>query len=66
VVRLHDRAEDQRDDAKGRRREIGGRIERIAELYTWGDLTHEAYLAERDRLQDRPTGLRGATSRRAQ
>ena len=26
-----------------------------------GDLTRDAYLAERDRLQDRPTGLRGAT-----
>ena len=26
-----------------------------------GDLTREAYLAERERLQDRLTGLRGAT-----
>ncbi len=51
VIRLQARATDQRDDAERRRREIAGRIERIAELYTWGDLTREAYRAERERLE---------------
>src|SRR5215213_762541 len=39
VVRLYEGANDQRDDAERRRREIGARIERIAEMYKWGDLT---------------------------
>ena len=39
VVRLYERANDQRDDAERRRREIRARIERIAEMYKWGDLT---------------------------
>jgi hypothetical protein len=33
-----------------RRREIEGRLERIRELYKWGELTREAYVADRDRL----------------
>jgi site-specific DNA recombinase len=37
-------------DAEGRRKAIGSRLERIAELYKWGDMTREAYVAERDRL----------------
>jgi site-specific DNA recombinase len=62
VVRLHERANEQRDDAERRRREIGGRIERIAEMYKWGDLTREAYRAEREQLEAEHTTLRVATS----
>jgi DNA invertase Pin-like site-specific DNA recombinase len=60
VVSLYESAREQRIDADRQRREIESRLERIAELYAWGDLTREAYLAERDRLQERLTGLRGA------
>ena len=63
VIRLHEQATDQRDDAERRRREIAGRIERIAELYKWGDLTREAYRSERERLEAELAGLRGATDR---
>jgi DNA invertase Pin-like site-specific DNA recombinase len=62
VVRLYERANDQRDDAERRRREIIGRIERTAEMYKWGDLTREAYRAERERLEAELATLRVATS----
>ena len=62
VVRLFERANDQRDDAERRRREISGRIERIAEMYKWGDVTREAYRAERERLEAELATLRVATS----
>jgi site-specific DNA recombinase len=63
VVRLHERAHDQRDDADRRRRELASRIERIAEMYKWGDLTREAYRAEREHLEAELATLRGATDR---
>jgi DNA invertase Pin-like site-specific DNA recombinase len=63
VVRLYERANDQRDDAERRRREIAGRIERIAEMYKWGDLTREAYRSERERLEAELKTLQGATDR---
>jgi site-specific DNA recombinase len=62
VVRLYERANDQRDDAERRRREIGSRIERIAEMYKWGDLTREAYRGERQRLEKELGTLRAVTS----
>ncbi len=65
VIRLYERATDQRDDAERRRREIGGRIERIAEMYKWGDLTREAYRAEREQLEAELARLRGTTDRAA-
>ena len=65
VVRLHGRAEDQRDDAERRRSEIASRIERLAEMYRWGDITREAYRAERGHLEAELVGLRGATDRAA-
>jgi hypothetical protein len=49
-------------DAERRRREIGSRIERIAEMYKWGDLTREAYRAERERLEAELGTLRSATN----
>jgi DNA invertase Pin-like site-specific DNA recombinase len=61
IVSLYESAGEQRNDADQQRREIESRLERIAELYAWGDLTREAYLTERDRLQDRLAGLRGTT-----
>ncbi|MCC2626677.1 MAG: recombinase family protein [Thermomicrobiales bacterium] len=61
VVALYELAGEQRSDADRQRREIESKLERMADLYAWGDLTREAYLAERGRLQDRLTGLRGAT-----
>ncbi len=53
------------DDADYRRQAIGGRIERIAELYRWGDLTREAYRAEREHLEAELSGLLGTTDRAA-
>src|SRR5215218_9645886 len=62
VVRLYERANDQRDDAERRRREIISRIERIAEMYKWGDITREAYRAEREHLEGELGRLRTTTS----
>jgi hypothetical protein len=60
-VRLYNRANDQRDDADRRRWEITGRIERITELYKWGDLTRETYRAEREQLEAELARLRVTT-----
>ena len=49
-------------DVERRRREIGSRIERIAEMYKWGDLTREAYRADRERLEAELGTLQAATS----
>ncbi len=65
LVSLYERATDQRDDAERRRREVGGRLERIRELYKWGDMTREAYVAERDHLEAELGTLRGTTDRAA-
>ncbi|MDP9357151.1 MAG: zinc ribbon domain-containing protein, partial [Chloroflexota bacterium] len=59
VIRLHQDAGDRRDDAERRRREIAGRLERIRELYAWGDMTREAYVAERNHLDAELTSLQG-------
>jgi hypothetical protein len=61
-VRLYERANDQRDDAERRRREITSRIERIAEMYKWGDITRAAYRAEREQLEGELARLRTTTS----
>ncbi len=58
IVAFHERASDEHHDTGIRRREMEGRLERIAELYKWGDLTREAYVAERDRLQAELSALR--------
>jgi site-specific DNA recombinase len=65
VFRLYRGATVQRDDEERRRREIAARLERIKELYTWGDLTREAYVADRDRLEAELATLRGATDQAA-
>ncbi|MDP9356641.1 MAG: recombinase family protein [Chloroflexota bacterium] len=59
VIALYERSHVQRDDAERRRREIDGRLGRIRELYAWGDLTREAYRAERERLEAERSGLQG-------
>ncbi len=59
VIRLHQDADDRRDDAERRRREITGRLERVRELYAWGDMTREAYVAERNHLDAELATLQG-------
>jgi hypothetical protein len=39
------------DDAAARRARSEARLERLKELYGWGDITKEAYLAEREEVQ---------------
>ena len=65
VVALHERNRDERDDAARARRELAGRLERIKELYAWGDMTREAYQAERDRLEARLAAAKGTGERAA-
>ena len=60
LVDLMRSAGDEEADAARRRREISARLERIKELYGWGDLTREAYQAERERLQGELATMRGA------
>src|SRR5262249_43313459 len=59
VIALYERSQDQKDDAERHRREIQSRLERIAELYKWGDMTREAYTAERGELQAELSALKG-------
>ena len=63
IIGLSERASDERDDSERRRREIQGRLERITELYKWGDLTKEAYVAERDWLHRDLATVRTTTDR---
>jgi site-specific DNA recombinase len=60
VITYHESADQRRDDTHRQRQESENRLARIAELYAWGDLTREAYQAERDRLQERLAVLRNA------
>jgi hypothetical protein len=62
IVSLHEQARDTRGDTEIRRREIEGRLKRITELYKWGDLTKEAYLADRDRLAGELASLQTVNS----
>lgn len=57
LVAWSDLAPGERGDAEHRRRALETRLERIAELYTWGDLTREAYQAERAALAAELEGL---------
>lgn len=41
---------EQADDAQGRRRRIVTRLDRLKELYGWGDLDRADYLAQRELL----------------
>ncbi len=63
VVALYERATEERDDVERRRRELTNRLERTTDLYRWGDLTREAFQAERDRLQAELGTLRGTDQR---
>jgi site-specific DNA recombinase len=63
VIRMYDQASALSNDAESRRRAIEGRLERIRELYKWGDLTRSAYASERDNLDAELTTLRGNTDR---
>ena len=40
-------------------------LERIRELYKWGDMTREAFTAERDHIESELRGLQGAGDRAA-
>ena len=53
----------ERDDAERERRTLEARLTRIKELYAWGDLTRDAYLAERDALERQLAGLQGTSDR---
>lgn len=50
IVALLHEAEDGRDDGERQCRKVTARLERIKELYAWGDLDREAYQRERDAL----------------
>jgi hypothetical protein len=58
VIALFDQAQTNKDDSERRRREIKSRLERIAELYKWGDRTRDAYQGERDHLTAKLSTLR--------
>src|SRR3954447_5084681 len=55
-------AKDQRDHVDRRRREIKSRVEQIAEMYKWGDLTRDAYRAEREQLEAELATLQATSS----
>jgi hypothetical protein len=50
ITALYSQASSERDDAETRRRQITARLDRIKELYAWGDLARDDYQHERDAL----------------
>ena len=50
IMALYRQAHAERSDDEARRRQIISRLERIRELYGWGDLDRSAYRQERDAL----------------
>ncbi|MDP9364143.1 MAG: recombinase family protein [Chloroflexota bacterium] len=57
IVTLHEQTRDDRQDAERKQRDINARLERLKRMYEWGDLTEDAYLAERQRLRVEMTAL---------
>jgi len=48
---------DGHDDVEARRRQLEGRLSRLRELYSWGDLERDEYQAQRDALERELTRL---------
>jgi hypothetical protein len=63
IVEFHASATEQHDDSERERRELSGRLERIAEMYKWGDLTREAYRADREQIERKLAELRGTSTK---
>ena len=58
-------AQASRSDEAARRRQIETPLQRIKELYSWGDLDAESCRRERDQLLAELAGLRGAEEQQA-
>ncbi|MEA2582142.1 MAG: site-specific recombinase, partial [Thermomicrobiales bacterium] len=65
IISLYDQASAERDDTARRRTELTGRLARIKELYTWGDMDRAEYRAERDRLESELAATQSTTDRAA-
>jgi site-specific DNA recombinase len=63
LLARYERLTDEQDDTEQQRRQVTGRLERMKDLYTWGDLTREAYLTERDQLEQQLARFQGTTDR---
>ncbi len=63
IVHVYDQTSAERDDTEVRRREVAGRLERIKQLFKWGDLDVADYRVERDTLEAELAGLRATTHR---
>jgi len=50
IMALYRQAQDTKQSNATRRRQIESRLERIKELYAWGDMERDAYQSERDAL----------------
>jgi hypothetical protein len=59
ILAIADDAATGYDDAERRRRELSGRLDRIRDMYKWGDLTHEAFQSERDHIEAELATLTG-------
>jgi site-specific DNA recombinase len=51
VIEEAQRADEGPDDIDQQRRQVEGRLERLKELYKWGDVSRDQYLAERAALE---------------
>ena len=50
IMALYRQTQDERDEAESRRRSLEMRLDRIAELYKWGDIDRDEYQREREQL----------------
>jgi hypothetical protein len=65
LVHLHEQAEAGQASEAQRRTKVKTRLERIKELYAWGDMDCDDYQRERDQLTAEPATLQGAEDQSA-
>jgi DNA invertase Pin-like site-specific DNA recombinase len=63
LLTRYERLTTEQDDTEQQQRQVAGRLERIKDLYMWGDLTREAYLTERNQLEQHLARLQTTTDR---
>ena len=65
LVVLFEATSSERDDSERTRAQLKQRLERLKQMYQWGDLEREEYQTERDRLQSELAQLRDSRDQAA-
>ena len=57
ILTMYQHLQQAEGDTEGLRRELEGRLERIRDLYEWGDKAKDDYLSESREIKEEPTHL---------